>query len=1074
MLGPKKYTSKFSVDLSRLADEDYQYVRLAYGGTSGAKKVLFVLDYMPSEDLESGKLLSGSTGDLLENVLKTSLAKFGKQNEKFEWLAVTFNAFRTAGKSRDFVETANEAFTDRIQRLALAYKPDLIIAFGKNVFKNMMPDYVMKSKGKLIPWLGRPLDLKLKSKEKTHKCKFVFTLSLDFCINKGAEAASLLGLVCRNVSYLFGTEYKVDTEALSNRSSIYVDDLSGFKKMMKRLVTQKDPVAIDTETRNLTKVCNKLLTAQFAPDPETGFFLPFYHKDSPFSPKELNYMKTALRDYFEGNNNNDYHIYANATFDLPVLYEDLGFEYYGNDIWDVFGGEFALDENLKNTSGKACELGEWYYSLLNVSAQYGIDEYFDAQFGKDNRANFENVKLDKHVVRYGTLDVCGPYALHLQQKKRAARMKYKKYEAVVRYEISDTIHSFSRMEHSGNLIDVPFLFFLNSDQSPIKQIIKEKEEALLNCEAAKKANARLAKSKGVALQDMWGKASQLLDITKPAALKMLFFDVMGLKPLSVGTNGKPKMDKKFQKEYAGVPEVAMYTELQQSKKLRDAFVKSFIKKLKTSLDVQKDKKIRSSYSYIKVATHRTSANDPNLQQIPSRSKLGKLIKRLFIAPLGHLYIKVDYQVHEVRGWGIISKDAEVAKTFAHGKALRDEYKLNPTPELAERIKLEGDVHKINAAFFFKKKISEIDKAIRDSVKAVVFGLIYGKGKKALAEDIKDTEEKAQELLDMFFKRFPKAVGWTRRIKEFAKENLYVEAFTGIRRNLWAYLVPSSHMDARSMWGKMDRQAGNAPIQGMCSKFMMNGIRLINTYVYKLSKARGSFSLKTINSVHDSLEAICSYKDFMKSLALIEWALTDGVAEVVRKRHGEQMVSTPAIDMDIGSSLSNCETWDTSVEQLYLHVKAALEHQRDELKYDVNVASTLKLIFAQVDDMPKWLRQQIKNLNWKLPEYVDGSKIADQVGRTTPEKLIKVVKSKLEDESFDYLNEFLHSYPIGKLDMETIDSLDRLIGKARKRAQKAYTFGYQNLISSREKLLEAEAKKKAEKVKAKDGKAKTKA
>jgi DNA polymerase I-like protein with 3'-5' exonuclease and polymerase domains len=520
------------------------------------------------------------------------------------------------------------------------------------------------------------------------------------------------------------------------------------------------------------------------------------------------------------------------------------------------------------------------------------------------------------------------------------------------------------------------LFYLNSDQSPIKLLVKDLEKKFLESDAAKKANKIISKASSVPTSSLFGDQQTLVKLNKKEHLQLIFFKVLGLKPLSKGKAGKGKkegagkLDKEFQGEYSSVPEVAMYTETQKAKKIRDAFVKSFIKKLKENPDVQKDKHIRSRYSYLKVVTHRTSSEDPNLQQIPSRGKLAKYIKRLFVAPEGHLYIKVDYQVHEIRGWGIISKDTEVAKAFEHGKKLRDQYKLNPASELAARIELEGDVHKINAAYFFKLKIEAIDKTIRDSVKAVVFGLIYGKGVKALSKDIKGTEKEAQELLDKFFKRFPKAVGWTNNIKKFAKEHLFTEALTGIRRNLWGFLIPESHPDQGKIHAQMSRQAGNSPIQGMCSKFMMNGIRLINKYTFQLMKQRGDFVLKTCNSVHDSLEALSKYENFMKSLSLIEWCLTEGVAQVVEERHGERLVSVPQIDMDIGSCLANVSKWDWSMPELYKLVKESLEFQRDELKYNVDVAKTLKMIFSQTEDYPKWLKQQVKNTGWKLPKYTD--------------------------------------------------------------------------------------------------------
>ena len=180
--------------------------------------------------------------------------------------------------------------------------------------------------------------------------------------------------------------------------------------------------------------------------------------------------------------------------------------------------------------------------------------------------------------------------------------------------------------------------------------------------------------------------------------------------------------KKFQSHYADVPEVAAYTSLNKAKKLRDAFVKSFLNKMKEDPDLQKDGRIRPSFGYAPVVTHRTCARDPNLQQVPARGKLGKLIKRLFVARRGTLYIKVDYRVHEVRGWGLIAGDSAVAKVFLAAKALRDAYRLHPTSELARRVDTEADIHRANAVYFFNKTIDEVikNKELRDAVKGVIY------------------------------------------------------------------------------------------------------------------------------------------------------------------------------------------------------------------------------------------------------------------------------------------------------------------------------------------------------------------
>lgn len=590
----------------------------------------------------------------------------------------------------------------------------------------------------------------------------------------------------------------------------------------------------------------------------------------------------------------------------------------------------------------------------------------------DNNNFFACTKISKTpiLVHNCTMDVVVPLAIHLQQKKRAEYIGYSKYSQVVRNEVSDTIHSFSKMEHTGAGLDVPYLFYLKTDNSPIEQEIRKMQGALLNTEAAKKTNLLLCKEQGIPTKSLFANVAVVsaLKLNKPDHKKKLFFDVLGLEPLEKGASGIGKLDKAFQKHYAHVPEVAQYTALEKAKKLKNAYVKSFITMLGENEDLQKDHRIRPNYGYLGVVTHRGSASDPNLQQVPAHSALGKHIKRLFVAREGCLYIKVDYRVHEVRGWGLIAFDKAVASVFAAAKALRDQYRLHPTSELAKRLKTEADVHIQNAAYFFNVAMEKVDKPLRNAVKGIIFGLIYGMGLKTLAKNIGQTDDFTKNLVDNFSKRFPKAMAWTKNIKKFAAEHLYVEAPTGIRRNLFAYLLPNSFENAGQLSSRADRQAGNAPIQGMCSKFMMNGIRILDGMIFREIKKNANFKLFITNSVHDSLENEAGYRNFLKSLNMIEWALTEGVKKKVKERYGFELVSGLEIDFEIGATLSECEGWDFSVAQLETIVMDSLLFQRNKLNRNINPDKVMGIIFSERainEDAPTWMQKQIENLNYSF-------------------------------------------------------------------------------------------------------------
>ncbi len=965
-----KYTTfEYEFGGSFSSTSTYGYVKLPYEN-NGGKKVMFVLDYMPTEDLKEGKLLSGQTGTLLTALSEAAFTLELKKRVKFSWLACTYNAFKTAGTSREFQFAARAAFASRVRALVNKYKPDIIVTFGHSAASVFLSAQLEATDKNLAHWYGIPLKVRA---TKEHECVVCPTLSLNSLVDGTSAASGMLGFVVRNLANAYTAQhrYAIDDQHLRASKSVLVDTVSKFDKLLDHVAAQ-EVVAVDTETDNLNRIVNRLLTLQFAVNDKTGYIVPLYHKDTPFTPSELKHIKKRLRGYFEGDNDNKYHIYANADFDLNVLRNQLGTRHMHNDVWDIFAGQFCQDENYKFLQNIS---GEYYYSLAVISSQFGFTGYHDASFSKKDRANISRTDLNEGVLRYMSYDVVVPYAIHEMQKRIARDKGHKHYETMVRSQISDTLHMFSRMESNGSGLDVKYLFYLRTPNSPIEQTIAKMEGQLLEMESVRKANRILQKRQGVPSKGLWGTADvNLFSFRKDDHKQLLFFKVLGLEPLATGAKGAGKLDKEFQSRYADVPEVAAYTELGKARKLRNAYVRSFIKLLGSSEDLKYDHRIRPSYGYLKVLTGRTNASDPNLQQVPSRSELGKLIKRLFIARQGRIYIKVDYKVHEVRGWGIISFDKALANIFKAARELRNKYRLNPTPELFKRLEFEADVHIVNVMYFFSKTIEELmadkklKKTLRDAVKGVIFGLIYQMSIKSLAASIKQSFEYAENLVKNFRKRFPAGMKWIEDVKTFARKHLYFENPLGLRRHLWGYLYPKNAMTCSNrVWAEMDRRAVNSPIQGMGAQFMSIGSRYLDRMIFTLwKKEKRDVDYAVCNSVHDSLETEFAYRDVLLGIKYIEYALIDGVRKTVDKRYGMKLVVDVDIDFEIGASLSNTRAWDDSLVQLEEYVYDSLVFQRDELGYDVVVADAMKEVFVDGwPDAPSWMVQQAKNTGWKF-------------------------------------------------------------------------------------------------------------
>lgn len=319
-------------------------------------------------------------------------------------------------------------------------------------------------------------------------------------------------------------------------------------------------------------------------------------------------------------------------------------------------------------------------------------------------------------------------------------------------------------------------------------------------------------------------------------------------------------------------------------------------------------------------------------------------------------------------WSIISGDKDVAEVFEQGKRHRDRFRLVPDKWIKHLIGVEGDVHKINAAYFFGIDIMAVTKTIRDAVKAVIFGLIYQQGDKGLAASTGRTEKEIVKIKSQFLGRFPVGYKWFDVAKNFAKKKFFMESPLGRRRHLWGYLIPSSSSIARGVHTRCERQSVNSPVQGLGSDFMMTAIRILDKKKFDYYKANGKYPDFKLNvSVHDSLTVDAPYEWVMLALKLIQESLTDAAVYEYEKRHGLVCTSVPEIDFDIGVSEKDNKGWDFSFTHLEELIKYSLELRKTELKdEDLDVDKVYdSIIQDQYENMPEWLQKQLWATGVKL-------------------------------------------------------------------------------------------------------------
>lgn len=621
---------------TRFADGNlYEVKSVRYKNPDATKRILFVLDHIPTEDLESRKLLSGATGEKFFLLCQLANMYYGSKNKEtdFDWVATGFNQFKTYGKQyADMLEDSNKDFGRHLAQTIATYKPDIVVTFGQDPFIFLCPQEYQKSKQNFVNHLGTAIDAgvtaKVNGKLVDHDFVVVPSLSFNTVFStKTKENYYLSGYVARNlVTALDGGEmrYRINpVHKLKNNKFFplykthYVTTLDGVRKCLKKMAAAKY-VSVDTETEDLSKVLNKVQTVQLCCDAKDTYVIPIYHFDTPFTKKELEKISVMIRDFFEQQNNNKLHITTNGKFDLNVMRTNFSIRHYKTDIWDVSAGEFILDENMKVLSTAT---SKGYFNLGNLAMQYGCSAFLDNPFGKENRAHIAQTPLGKDVLQYCSLDVIVPWLIFHKQLERAKDIGFDKYYRTVSKVVGSQIHAFSILESTGALCDVDYLFYLKTKDSPVNQIIKEREQNILNSDEVRQANKILAKQRGAPRRGLFGTIElSNFDLSKEEHKQILFFDVCNLAPVNFSTKKKrkgtdqwqPQIDKQFQAAHKEVKIVKNFTDLQKAQKLRNSYVNSFIKLFATDKDFKYTRRLRPNYSYQAVVTGRTSASNPRL------------------------------------------------------------------------------------------------------------------------------------------------------------------------------------------------------------------------------------------------------------------------------------------------------------------------------------------------------------------------------------------------------------------------------------------------------------------------------
>lgn len=389
-----------------------------------------------------------------------------------------------------------------------------------------------------------------------------------------------------------------------------------------------------------------------------------------------------------------------------------------------------------------------------------------------------------------------------------AAMAYACYEAYIAWKSYPVLlealqqHEMEMLFHE---IEMPLVFVLAD---------MEREGIGIDADALKEYGTQLAGSITEYEQKIYKEAGEEFNINSPKQLGVILFEKMQLpngKKTKTGYSTAADVLDKLAPDYPIVADILEYRKLSKLKSTYADGLANFI---------DETGKIHTSFNQTITATGRLSSTDPNLQNIPIRMELGKLIRKVFHPLEGDLFVDSDYSQIELRLLAHISGDEGLIEAFRENQ----------------------DIHRSTASKVFGVPFDEVTDLQRRNAKAVNFGIVYGISAFGLSQDLNIPQKEAQGFIDSYFQTYPK-------IKEFLDQTVAQAKECGFTRTLFGRIRPIPELSSSNFMQRQfgERVAMNAPIQGTAADIIK--IAMIRVHDRLI---REGYKSRLILQVHDEL------------------------------------------------------------------------------------------------------------------------------------------------------------------------------------------------------------------------------
>lgn len=546
-------------------------------------------------------------------------------------------------------------------------------------------------------------------------------------------------------------------------------------------LAQAELFAIDTETTALDAMTAEIVGISFAVktgDTIEAAYLPLTHAYEG-APQQLDktWVLTQLKPKLEAaakagqNLKYDWHVFKNAEVTLhPITHDTM------------------LQSYVLNSTER--------HNLDDLALKYlghRTTHYAEVAGKGKKQINFAQVPIEQ-AAPYAAEDAQLVLALHeVLWPKLAHDEKLRHVYETIEIPLEPVL---ARMEHTGVLIDAKLL-------KAFSQQLAEKLKALE--------------------EQAYEIAGEVFNLNSTKQLQAILFEKPGLPVLKKTPKGQPSTAENVLQELAeqGHALPALILEYRSLAKLKSTYADALPKQINP-----KTGRVHTTFQQAVTATGRLSSTDPNLQNIPVRTELGRTIRQAFIAPQGSQVLAIDYSQIELRIMAHFSEDENLIRAFEQGL----------------------DIHKATAAEIFGVPLKDVTPEMRRHAKTVNFGLIYGMSAYGLSQQLEIPVSKAKAYIEKYFQRYPGVKRYMDEIREKAKQQGYVETLAGRRLYL-----PDIHSRNPQVRQYAERAAINAPLQGTAADIIKTAMVRIDAWLRQDLPLEALYGdIRMVMQVHDEL------------------------------------------------------------------------------------------------------------------------------------------------------------------------------------------------------------------------------